>query len=101
MALDDFQGEPVLNGTWLYDGSVPTRTQIVAYNFDLEHAYALEELDHVVEDHGGEPYDVGQPRPMGPDGVLYRAQNGPLFDTIEEAKAWAGQQPWGPITWDR
>jgi hypothetical protein len=98
--LDDYLGEPVFGGTWLYDGSVPMRIEIVAQNDDVRHGWELDELEHVVEEHGGEPWDVGLPRPMGPDGVLYSA-GGPQFDTIEEAKAWADAQPWGPVTWDR
>lgn len=98
MAINDWQGEPVLGGTWTYGGSKPERVVIVACNYDREHAILLDDALHA-----GEPGDdLPAPRPMGPDGVLYhvRGTSCPDFNSIVEAKEWADSQPWGPVSWD-
>jgi hypothetical protein len=100
MTTDDFSCQPAATGTWLYDGSVPHRVEILACNYDRIHAGYLEEMEHVLQDHGYEMDLPGPPRPLGPDGVLYHVWSSPDFDTIAEAKAWAETQPCGPITWD-
>ena len=101
MALTDFQGEPVLGGTWLYDGTEPRRVLIVACNFDKTYAmiqddrlYGVDDLREGEENHA--------PEPMGPDGCLYyvRDTSSPGLKTLAEAKAWADSQPWGPVVWD-
>ncbi len=102
MAIDDFDGKPVVGGTWWYDGSVAMRVFIVACNFDRSHEWASDEVEHVRECHGYEIEGPGDPRPMGPDGVLYHLENTscPDYETVAEVKAWATAQAWGPITWD-
>jgi hypothetical protein len=101
MALDDENGEAVAWGTWLYGGTAPMRVAVAASTVDRVHWWALEEIEHVRSSHGTELEPLGAPRPMGPDGVMYHIQNtaSPDFDTIEEAKAWADAQPWGPVRW--
>ncbi len=47
MTTDNFSCHPVLAGTWLYDGAVPHRVEILACNYDREHAWYLEEMEHV------------------------------------------------------
>lgn len=101
MALDDHLGETVLGGVWFYDGAVGRRTHIVARNYDREHACEVDAHGDVLTDYEDALEGIPAPRQMGPDGVLYSVENGPQFDTIEEAKAWADAQPWGPVTWDR
>jgi len=100
MAIDDLSGEPVLAGTWLYDGTVRQRVVISACNFDREHFWALDEVEHVRDAHDHELAPPGPPRPLGPDGVLYHVESSPDFETIAEAKAWADAQTWGPVEWD-
>ena len=90
MALDDFKGEPVLSGTWLYGGVKAERISILARNYD--YYYAMYEEADALE---GE-----EPTPLGPDGRLYYVSASPPLPTIEEAKAWADSQPWGPVDWD-
>lgn len=98
MALDDFKGEPVEGGTWLYGGVTPKRVLIVACNFDQHHAWELDAREY--DDWGDE--QLSPPRPMGPDGVLYyvRDVTSPGYETIDEARAWVDAQPWGPVAWD-
>ncbi len=95
MALDDYDGEIVLTGTWLYDGQAPTSIEVVARNFDA----FWESVDY--EEPGRELM------PLGPEGRLYtvsfssgRSSGWGPFQTIEALKAWADAQPWGPVTWD-
>lgn len=98
MAIDDDDGEPVASGFWLYDGSVRMPIAVVKRNFDILHAMYLEEMEHVRHDHGYE-LPPKPPAKPGPDGVFYSVANSPDFETIEEAKAWADVQPWGPVSW--
>jgi len=86
MALNDWLGEPVLGGAWLYGGTAPQRVLVVACNFDREHAMRLDEAEHIRAT-GGEPKDLGEPRPMGPDGVLYhlRGTSCPDFEAVEKS----------------
>ncbi|WP_304283391.1 hypothetical protein [Caulobacter segnis] len=100
MAIDDYTGEPVIFGSWLYGGTVRQRIAIVACNFDRAHADYLEEMEHVREQHGGELPPPSPPRPLGSDGVLYHVGSSPDFETVAEAKAWVDAQPWGPVIWD-
>ena len=98
MAIDDHLGEPVLGGTWLYGGVSPRRVEIVACNYDREHAMLVDEALHV----GDRVDEVPPPRPMGPDGVLFhvRGTTCPDLNSVLDAKVWADSQPWGPVTWD-
>ncbi len=52
----------VRSGVWLYDGSVESPVDIVAFDFDWWHQLA-------VDDGTAEPDE--QPQPVGPDGLLY------------------------------
>ncbi len=98
MAINDYQGEAVLGGTWLYGGATSQRVWIVACNYDREHGMVLDEALHA----GDRKDDLPAPRPMGPDRVLYyvRGTSCPDMNSILEAKAWADRQPWGPVSWD-
>jgi hypothetical protein len=94
MALNDLQGEPVTSGTWLYDGSIRRSIHIVARNYDLDWAVRY-------GDGHDTPAEGEVPMPLNDAGVIYYVEGtGPGFHTVEEAKAWADQQPWGPVTWD-
>jgi hypothetical protein len=92
MALDDRDGEPVLSGTWLYDGQTRERVTIIARNYDMR--YSVYDAEGMLED--GE-----QPVPLGPDGRLYYVAASPPLRSLEEAKHWADSQPWGPVKWER
>ena len=82
----------VSSGTWLYAGTIPER--IAVYAKDARYAYSrydeYEELDE------------SRPIPDTKDGYLYYCWPGSSGEhlTVEEAKAWADAQPWGPIKWD-
>ena len=69
-------------------------------NFDRVYADYLEEMEHVRLQHGYELPQPLPPRQPGPDGVFYSVLNSPDFETVDEAKVWADNQPWGPVTWD-
>ena len=85
MALNDFEGELVLVGWFLYDGTVPTRIEIIARNYDVE--YQLNEPADLLETRE-------QPAPLGLDGRLYyfRGSLEP-HPTLEAVQAWADRQP--------
>jgi hypothetical protein len=68
VALDDHHGEPVLGGTWLYDGRTPQRIIIVARDYDM--LQAMYEADENLE-------EDEQPVPLGPDGRLYYVADSP------------------------
>ncbi len=99
MALNDYQGDPVLGGWWLYDGAVQQRVVIVAYDHDPAHAQWLDDCLYEGPEVHGDSYD---PVPLGADGRLYSVSGAkcPYYPTLEQAKAWAEKQPWAPITWD-
>jgi hypothetical protein len=104
MGLHDDLGEPVLGGTWLYDGKVPQRVLIVACDYDQEHAMLVDDaLYETDEDELVTPDELGEPRQTGPDGVLYyvRGVASPGHETLAAAQAWVDTQPWGPVRWDR
>jgi hypothetical protein len=99
MALDDYRGERVLSGSWLYDGVLIQRIDIVAYDHDPGHARWLDDCLYEGPQVHGDTYDQV---PLGPDGRLYSVgrTSCPYYPTLDEAKAWAERQPWAPITWD-
>ncbi|MFB7880883.1 hypothetical protein [Brevundimonas diminuta] len=99
MAIDDYDGEAVLGGFWLYDGTVRMPVSVMKRNFDRDHADYLEEMEHVRLQHNYEMPPPPPPKLPGPDGVFYYVLGSPGFETIDEAKAWADNQPWGPVTW--
>ena len=94
MARDDFEGETVAEGRWLY-GDVPKRIEIVAFDCD----YFYERMTYMAERESGEPH------PLNADGLLYYVKPEgeilPLepFLTAEDAKRWADAQPWH-VRWD-
>jgi hypothetical protein len=99
MALNDYRGEPVLSGSWLYGGVQRQRISIVAYDHDPAYAQWLDDLAYEgPEIHG----HTCEQTPLGPEGRLYRVgqTSCPYVPTVEEAKAWADRQPWGPVSWD-
>lgn len=82
----------VARGTWLYDGTVPQR--IVIYAKDARFASSRYDDD--------EQLDERRPIPDTLDGFLYYCWPGSSGEqrSIEDAKAWADAQPWGPVIWD-
>jgi hypothetical protein len=82
----------VAGGTWLYDGVVPQRVAIYA----TPARFASSRYDD------DDQLDESRPIPTTRDGFLYYCwpwvSSGHL--TVEEAKAWADAQPWGPVRWD-
>ena len=81
----------VARGTWLYDGIVPRLVEIVAKPARLA-ASRYDDHDQI---------DERIPIPETPDGWLYQCRPGGGEGlTLEEAKAWAEIQPWGPVKWD-
>jgi hypothetical protein len=82
----------VATGTWLYDRTVPMPASIWAKPAHLASS-RFDEDDQL---------DESTPIPATEDGYLYCGwpYSGGDHLTIEEAKAVASAQPWGPITWD-
>jgi hypothetical protein len=86
----------VATGTWFYDGSIPR--PIAVY---LKRArFASSRFNHDTDD---EPsIDESRPIPATKDGYLYYCFPGNSGEhlSVDEAKAWADAQPWGPVKWD-
>lgn len=92
MALDDYEGVPVVGGWFLYGGTVRTRVEIIARDYDVWHRTL--EADGLLE-----ADDV--PVQPGPDGRLYYLHGNTLpHPTLDEARAWVDSQPWAPVCWD-
>jgi hypothetical protein len=95
MAKDDYAGEAVAVGEWLYDGTVPKTAEVVAYDCDFF-------FERIPTDDGRADW---APHPLNEEGVLYYLRvDGellplPPFESVVEAIAWADRQPWAPITW--
>ena len=89
--MDD-EYKVVATGTWLYDKTVPTPIAIYAMPPRLSESRRDDEYQ----------FDDSKPVPETKDGFLYVCEplGGEEFLTIEEAKAWADAQPWGPVKWD-
>jgi hypothetical protein len=86
---DEF--ETIATGTWLYDRAIPRQIKIIAKPAH----FASSRYD---ED---DQLDESVPVPNTPDGLVYKCvPGGGEGATLEEAKAWADAQPWGPIKWD-
>jgi hypothetical protein len=79
-------------GTWLYDRLVPMPASI--------RAKPAQQASSRYDD--DDQFDESRPIPATKDGYLYCGwpYSGGDHLTIEEAKAVASAQPWGPITWD-
>ena len=90
MSLDDLEGVIVASGTWLYDGSIPRRTSVIARNYDVK--WSMHEADGLREQ--GE-----LPQQPGPEGLYYYVSGSGPFATIAEAKQWT-EDAWGPVKWD-
>ena len=81
----------VAAGVWLYDKVVPHRIEIFAGPAE----FAASRFDD------DENLDDTVPVPKTQDGrVYYVGDRRPEFHSLEEAKAWADTQPWGPVEWD-
>jgi hypothetical protein len=97
IARDDFDGEVVPVGEWLYDGTVAKLAEVVAFDCD----YFFERM----------PTDDGRPEwaphALNEHGLLYYLRTAgellPLtpFSSVAEAIAWADRQPWAPVTWKK
>lgn len=80
----------VATGTWLYDGTMPQHIEITSRPVELASSrYVDEELDEA------------SAIPQTPDGFVYYVgvTRGGQFRTLDDAKAWADAQPWGPVQW--
>ena len=82
------QGKIVATGTWLYDRTVPKRITIYA----KAARFASSRYDD------DDQLDESRPIPETPDGLVYRCDlTGGSHLTLDDAKAWADKQPWGPV----
>jgi hypothetical protein len=82
----------VATGTWFYDRTVPKPITVWAKPASRSFS-RYDDDDQLVE---------SRPIPETKDGFLYSCQpgRGEEFLTIEEAKASADAEPWGPVAWD-
>jgi hypothetical protein len=82
----------VATGTWFYDRTVPMKLAVWAKPARLSSS-RFDEDDHFMEN---------SPIPETKDGFLYSYWPGSFgeYMTVEEAKAAADSEPWGPIKWD-
>ena len=82
----------VATGIWLYDRTTPMELTVWAKPAHLASS-RFDEDDHFIET---------SPIPETKDGFLYFYWPGGFreYMTIEEAKAAADAEPWGPIKWD-
>lgn len=82
----------VVTGTWFYDRTVPMELSVWAKPARLASS-RFDEDDHFIEN---------SPIPETKDGFLYFCWPGRFgeYMTVEEAKAAADAEPWGPIKWD-
>jgi hypothetical protein len=81
----------VATGTWFYDQVVPREIRV--YAKPAQFASSRYDDDDQI--------DESRPIPETVDGLLYFCAPGGSGDhlTVQEAKAWADAQPWGPIIW--
>jgi len=82
-------------GTWLYDGKVPRKIELLARP-------AREAGSRWIETETGQfVIDESAPVPATADGFVYYvgATSGGEFLSIEDAISWADRQPWGPVKW--
>ena len=81
----------VATGIWLYDRTAPRRIAIYAQPV----RFASSRYDN------DDQLDESRPIPETPDGLVYTCDlTGGSHHTLDEAKDWADQQPWGPVEWD-
>jgi hypothetical protein len=79
-------------GTWFYDRTVPMEVAVYAKPASLASS-RFDEDDHLLD---------ASPIPETKDGFLYFYMPGKFgeYMTIDEAKAAADAEPWGPVKWD-
>ena len=82
----------VATGTWFYDQNVPMRISVHAKH--ARFASSRYNDDYLI--------DESRPIPETKDGFLYFCSLGKSGEhlTVDDAKAWADAQPWGPVKWD-
>jgi hypothetical protein len=90
--MDD-DAENVASGTWLYDRQVSRPISIMRKPAKWAHSRYDWEADQ---------WDESRPIPETKDGFLYFCSLGKSGEhlSVEDAKAWADAQPWGPVKWD-
>jgi hypothetical protein len=83
-------------GTWLYDGAVPRRIELLSKPATTAYSRWIED-----QQSGEFLIDEATPVPETQDGLLYHvgATGGGEFLSVAEAIAWADKQPWGPVEW--
>lgn len=83
-------------GTWLYDGTVPRRIELLSKPATMASSRWIEDRQS-----GEFMIDETAPVPQTQDGLLYQvgATGGGEFFSVAEAIAWADKQPWGPVEW--
>jgi hypothetical protein len=91
-AMEGYGWRKVATGTWFYDKAIPMEMAIWAKPARLASS-RFDEDDNLVE---------GRPIPETKDGFLYFCWPGRSREylTVEEAKAAADAEPWGPVKWD-
>jgi hypothetical protein len=93
----DLEDAPVVaRGLWYYAGTVRLSVEIVSLPYD--YWFKVGVADNILQ-------SGDEPRPLGPDGVLYYVTftallDSPGFPTVEEAKAHAQTRAPTPIAWE-
>lgn len=83
--------EIVATGTWLYDGIIAMPICVRSKPAHL----------HSSRYDGDDELDDSRPIPVTANGLVYTCYPGGGEGlTLEEAKASADAQPWGPVSWD-
>ena len=94
MALNDYDGETVARGSWLYTG-LPKQIEVVA--FDCDYFFVRMPTDDGREALQGYPLnDEGRLYYLKPEGDVLPLKP---FTTIADAKRYALAQPWG-VSWE-
>lgn len=83
-------------GTWLYDGSVPRKIELLARTAEFSSSRWIED-----ERTGEFLLDESTPVPRTDDGLVYYvgATGSGEFLSMTDAIAWADRQAWGPVEW--
>jgi hypothetical protein len=90
--MEGYGWRKVATGTWFYDKTIPMEIAVWAKPARLASS-RFDEDDNLIED---------KPIPKTKDGFLYCCWPGRFgeYMTVEEAKAAADAEPWGPVKWD-